>query len=707
MNSLFVKCGSSMLRRMTKRPKLFPLTVRRCSMQKDELLAKVTIVDNEDQCAVICKKIIALGQPIAMDCEGIQLPVLGLLQVKSADNKIYLFRTGINRKLFSDGGLKELLENPDLTKVMHASSIDCSAIYRENVKMRPLYDTCTAHRIIQYQKLGRSLGSRTVGYNELCEIYGVKGNPMKEKIKSVMWQKESMFLSNRPLSEEVVYYSAADVESLLDLYHITSNMIETDFMQLFQDICECELIRPIDPELVRMKQKMRVKVEDSNIFVYNLKDDVAKVDIHNLLSKYDGYKKVLFSEKFKTVHILMPSREKAAMVHQMIRQVNPTDILGENFHSVLVKDLLPSEVVGAEQHIKKYENKLLEDNFIVDLQLGQQIVSLLIQAKVPIVVEFSILPNGSFIEVFAGCYPSFKFSLSTETITLGGIGDLMASTDVIKIVGRIDTNNAYSALKQVSALGYKPQNFFDVNTSYKVVDYLQFGQSMFKSPSLSLNDATQHLGIHGSQLVENQLYAFLHLNRILPEEMLHFLKMKAQAEVEIAGNVDTALAKNVRKQLRKSYETFCVHIQCLEGPADKLEEFIKDTMRKHSIKHKVILCDGNIALLDLNSDVNPEFRKGISVLSSNSKANGFDLKLDKIDFWEIANNGRSHTVPEVNLKELDMLNAGKMDTLQTLGLFKILADNAKHNSSSGNNTKPSAPVETSNINLHEYLESSR
>jgi hypothetical protein len=671
------------------------MTVGQCSIEKAELLARVTIVEKEDECSEIVKNIIALGQPIAVDCEGIQLPVLGLVQVKSADHKIYLFRTGINRRLFSDGGLKELLENPNLIKVMHASSVDCAAIYLENVKIRPLYDTCTAHRIIQYQKHGESLGSRMVGYNELCELYGVQANPVKDKMKGVMWQKESMFLSKPPLSEEVVFYSAADVESLLDLYHITSNMIETDFVHQFHDICESELIRSVDPGLVKLKQKMRVKVEDSNIFVYNMKDDVAKVDIYDILSKYDGYKKVLFSEKFKTAHILMPSREKAVMVHRMMRQVNPTDILGENFKSVLVSDLLPSELEGAEQHIKKYEDRLREDKFIIDFQLGQQIVDLLIEANVPIVVEFSTLPNGSVIEVFAGRYPSFKFSLSTDTITLGGIGNLMASPNVLKIVGRIDGNNVFSALRQVSALGFKPQNFFDVNTAYKVVNYLQFGQSIFKSQSVSFKDATQHLGINGNQLVESQLYVFLHLNQILPKEMLHFLKLKAQAEIEIGCNVDTAVAKNVRKQLRLSYENFCVHIQRLKGPADKLEDFIRNTMNKHRIKHKVILCNGNIALLELNSEVNPELRKSIGVLLSDSKTKGFHLKLYKIDLRDIPDG--SHNVPAVNLKELDMLNAGNMDNLQTLGLFDLLGDHA-HNSR--NDTKPSPAVgDFSMINL--------
>ena len=38
----------------------------------------------------------------------------------------------------------------------------------------------------------------------------------------------------------------------------------------------------------------------------------------------------------------------------------------------------------------------------------------------------------------------------------------IASRDVTKIVGRIDTNSMTSVLKSCSAQNYKPANFFDI-----------------------------------------------------------------------------------------------------------------------------------------------------------------------------------------------------------------------------------------------------
>lgn len=41
-----------------------------------------------------------------MDCEGVQLPRLGLIQVRDVHRNIFLFRTGWNHRLLHEGGLK-------------------------------------------------------------------------------------------------------------------------------------------------------------------------------------------------------------------------------------------------------------------------------------------------------------------------------------------------------------------------------------------------------------------------------------------------------------------------------------------------------------------------------------------------------------------------------------------------------------------------
>ena len=75
-----------------------------------------------------------------------------------------------------------------------------------------------------------------IGYNDMCEEYGVFHNPMKEHLKGTLWHRESCFIRPQNLPEDIVYYAACDVESLIDLYEITQSMIESDFMPYFQVI---------------------------------------------------------------------------------------------------------------------------------------------------------------------------------------------------------------------------------------------------------------------------------------------------------------------------------------------------------------------------------------------------------------------------------------------------------------------------------------
>jgi hypothetical protein len=61
--------------------------------------------------------------------------------------------------------LSELLEAPHITKVMHASSVDCMSAYKDGVNIWGLYDTAVAHRVLQLQTSGR-LGSLL-----LCPVF--------------------------------------------------------------------------------------------------------------------------------------------------------------------------------------------------------------------------------------------------------------------------------------------------------------------------------------------------------------------------------------------------------------------------------------------------------------------------------------------------------------------------------------------------------
>jgi hypothetical protein len=48
-----------------------------------------------------------------------------------------------------------------------------------------------------------------------------------------MWKRESLFSNKSPLPDDMVYYSAWDVEPLLDIQQIMASIMEPDFVPMF------------------------------------------------------------------------------------------------------------------------------------------------------------------------------------------------------------------------------------------------------------------------------------------------------------------------------------------------------------------------------------------------------------------------------------------------------------------------------------------
>ena len=53
------------------------------------------------------------------------------------------------------------------------------------------------------------------------------------------------------------------------------------------------------------------------------------------------------------------------------------------------------------------------------------------------------MPFGVTLDVFVGYHPPLKFEVIPSTISRFGLGKLLSSPDVPKIVGRIDSSSFY------------------------------------------------------------------------------------------------------------------------------------------------------------------------------------------------------------------------------------------------------------------------
>ena len=117
-----------------------------------------------------------------------------------------------------------------------------------------------------------------------------------------------------------------------------------------------------------------------------------------------------------------------------------------------------------------------------------------------------------------------------------------------------------TVFRTLASKDFRPANFFDVASAFKVFDYLVCGNSIFKATTPTPKEMAQKLGIFTHSHLERFLYVYFHARNFLPAELIKFLDAKSRIELDLSSNVFVAEAKEARKQLRLKYETHAVHV---------------------------------------------------------------------------------------------------------------------------------------------------
>ena len=82
---------------------------------------KPEITTSTVRCQEITRDILAEGQPIAVDIEGVRLSATGpltLLQMVTSQGQSYIFDVLENKDLICKGGIKEVMESTEIVKVL-------------------------------------------------------------------------------------------------------------------------------------------------------------------------------------------------------------------------------------------------------------------------------------------------------------------------------------------------------------------------------------------------------------------------------------------------------------------------------------------------------------------------------------------------------------------------------------------------------------
>lgn len=120
-------------------------------------------------------------------------------------------------ELVTAGGLRQLLENDTVIKIIHDCRNDSANLFAQfQIVLSNVFDTQSAHAVLQYQNEGREVYKvKNVSLNTLCELYGAPVNPMKEQLKS-LYRRDQRYWARRPLTREMLLYAAGDALLLIN-----------------------------------------------------------------------------------------------------------------------------------------------------------------------------------------------------------------------------------------------------------------------------------------------------------------------------------------------------------------------------------------------------------------------------------------------------------------------------------------------------------
>ncbi|KRW58050.1 ribonuclease D [Pseudomonas sp. TTU2014-080ASC] len=191
---------------------------------------------------------------VALDTEFMRVdtfyPIAGLVQVSEGE-RAYL----IDPLLISDWTpFAELLQDPQVVKVLHACSEDLEVFHRLTGSLpSPLFDTQLA---AGYLNIGFSMGySRLV--QSVLDIELPKGETRSDWLQ-------------RPLSDTQVSYAAEDVVHLAVIYrHLKDKLSADKYQWVIEDGAElvCQMRREVPPELAYREAKLAWKLSRQQLAV--------------------------------------------------------------------------------------------------------------------------------------------------------------------------------------------------------------------------------------------------------------------------------------------------------------------------------------------------------------------------------------------------------------------------------------------------------
>merc|ERR1712059_60763 len=192
----------------------------------------------------------------------------------------------------------------------------------------------------------------------------------------------------------------------------------------------------------------------------------------------------------------------------------------------------------------------------------------------------------------------------------GGLGLLVSSQGLVKVVFRLDVSSVQQAFRLFSHHNKEVVNVFEIDGAVKGLEYAEHGLSIFKAESRNIQKVCSALGLvtdSTGQVSKLDWYylAYLHLVRRLPSWLSKVLEERTEIEVAIGAYQESVAFKEKRRQLRKRLEQNCVHIRLVGGKGvgakvrESLKSLVMTTLLARNIRLVDYLDQGHCALVYL------------------------------------------------------------------------------------------------------------
>ena len=710
---------------------------RRLSDSVAEIRSRVKIVKDQNECLKITKHLIELGQPIGVDLEGNrQSP--GLIQVRSnvlvGGKNIYLFRTGIRPALLYDGGIAKLLEHPKVLKIFCGADQDIGSLANANITLNSVFDISVAQKIIEYQNHGTLLYSMksirdeeskmlTTSFlgdlkslRQICSDYGLKENDFASCFGG---GRTNYYFTAPNLPNELIAYSAADVDQLIELYQMVRPKIATDFKPIFSDISEAHTFRYIDENLAKQRLLKLRNMSLRSVFFSNLRSDIGKTEFLQNLKSFKGDKKILLANTTQPVaHVIMDSFEITLEVFKKFsrktkkfssdfgdefkiellltkanqetevsqRRKRGTKKKDPNDESKLTTSPLPDSewaeifnenYADKEQKSSDAPSKQSEALLITNVSQAHLITQKIIEMECPILLTFfqdgakqseGITELESMVELYLGQSISLIFSICNQEI-LTSLAPIFESNQVVKIIFGGTNHHRKFFHQTLNSQGIKMNSLFVLLEAMNVFDYYKngCGMDLKNMNSKSVKSFMTRFGLESnkSEIKDSQIITYHFFTNQIPTELFPMMKNMFDLNCHLSlGNKSSSDVKDQIKHLNEVYQTNAMFLR-------KNENFVREILKKMEIDFNIIYGNEEISIVNfggLSESCYTDEEKSIFIKAVTEHLNG-----TLIETKEMPEEPKSFEHSEIQ-KFVD-LHEEKVTKLKNLELFEKLFQN--------------------------------